>query len=1100
MSNCSGKKDKVDAKLTFTYPPCPPPESGPAQNITIEFPHTEKYWFEVRPPNQGRKTIQNGSKQEKLKASIIKVPDLENPENADGDNVNFIDTVYYQPEYEIITTNDDEIISKPVYRRHCKADISYDEQYFYHIFEWPLSHTIESRPAGGITVTTPPPPPPGSEGGGSSCPTYAVESVNVTGTLSLAKVVSEVQDVPEGTIVYHAGTDDNKILFFYENTSNKDMIAVGDTINGWTVSKVINYNTEYLNEKTIRTTETVRRRASKISEKNKTPGFIFVNKNDNSEDRIINIGDKVSGYGIQKDTTVTDIQGLKIFLSRPLKYKNKRKVRNVAFTKTDLVNNISNQILCYAELTGGSANFTKDGYYAKNTGATPQYVSNVYHVFNGGKNKTIQLTVDKDIQVVVKNENNDGGNNDGNNNKHYEVTFLDATTITTNSDIQISITDDQTASGVENSFNFVSKIEIVNTKKFKVWFKRNDTRNNTFVRGWSVRRVPEAAIIAPNRIKVIAGKGIIDRSAICGVYISSDKKFYTYTPLFYTKDSFCQASYLEDDQGKFVLGKVILNDGTEYIRDKFLCVSPLVNEAYEVNNIFWTNFNRPAEKDELQIWVDKLNATNFLAVQEEIISSEKVKLNNKTVQSVTDVECDNAIYPDYTKVYYPHSEFDEFDRQIEPIKTTPEYDPCLTVNPPVTYTTDELTDLITSNLQQSLSTLTLPEEVYKRIVSNEDSLQNMLLNAVTAIGASVPSSTTIPNLPPLIEGEDESGKIYKTFNAYRIPPRFKSLEYIIDDFSFVSDQSLIPDSDENKLTMKLKSIPKWTGNASAGGTSGPDINPMDGLRIVTNKDSNGFVTSITTAAEPFNTVLGGSTKSWAAGPAPAYIWHGEANLANDPYGTNYQMVYDKVLNFRVNEVSRTIANAVKNKGNPFMDEPPYAKLTSELRPSDTVVKVDNTSQFITSGYLIIPKFTIKKEINPETRNETLHHYYLGEEIIYYKSKNETEFLGCTRQMFDTTSSFEETYNSGYIESGIKYIIKTLGSVNWRDYGAPEGYSVGTIFTASADGSGTDETGEVYLFGSTMTSFEGSNSTSHSYQQNNYISQYWPVEIQNKEVL
>jgi hypothetical protein len=1100
MSNCSAKKDAVDAKLTFTYPQCPVPENGGAQNITIEFPYIDKYWFEVRPPDQGKKTIQNGSKQEKLKKSIIKVPDTSNPENANGDNVNFIENVYYQPEYEIITTNDDEIISKPVYRRHCKADISYDEQYFYHIFEWPLTHAIEPRPAGGITVTTPPPPPPGSEGGGASCPTYAVESVQVSGTLTLAKVVSEVENIPEGSIVYHAGTDDNKILFFYENTSNKDMIAVGDVINGWTVSKVVNYNTEYLNEKAIRTSETVRRRASKISEKNKTPGFIFVNKNDNSEDRIINIGDKVSGYGIQKDTTVTDIQGLKIFLSKPLKYKNKRKVRNVAFSKTDLVNNISNQILCYAELTGGSANFVKDAFYAKNTTSTPQYVSNVYHVFNDNKNKNIQLTVDKDIKVEVKNENDDGGDNDGNSRKHYEVTFLDATTITTNSDIQITITDDQTASGVEDSFNFVSKIEIVNTKKFKVWFKRNDNKVNTFVRGWSVRRVPGGAIIGTNRIKVIAGKGIIDRSAICGVYISDDKKFYTYTPLFYSKDSFCEPSYLEESDGKFILGKVLLNDGTEYIKDKFLCVNPSSNEGYEINNIFWTNFNRPAEREELQTWVEKLKQTNFLAVQEEIISSEKVKLNNKTVQSVTDVECDNAIYPDYSKVYYPYSEFSEFDQQIEPLQTKPDFDPCLTVNPPTLYTTEELTDLVTSNLQQSLSTLSLPEEVYKRIVSNEDSLQNMLLNAVTAIGASVPTSTTIPNLPPLIEGEDESGKIYKTTTAYRIPPRFKSLEYIIDDFSFVSDQSLIPDSEENKITIKLKSIPKWTGNASAGGMSGPDINPMDGLRIITNKDANGFVISITTAEEPFNVVLGAGSKSWAAGPAPQYIWHGETNLSSDPYGTNFQMVYDKTLNFRVNEVSRTIANAVKNKGNPFMDEPPYAKLTSEIKSSDTTIKVDNTSQFITSGYLIIPKFTIKKEINPETKNETLHHYYLGEEIIYYKNKTETEFLNCTRQMFDTTSTFEETYNSGFIESGIKYIIKTLGTVNWAEYGAPEGYSVGTIFTASTDGSGSNETGEVYLFGSTMSNFQGSNFASHSYQKNNYVSQYWPVQIQNKNVL
>ena len=1117
MSNCSAKKDVIDAKLSYTYTQCPPPVEGPAAQITLEFNYKDKHWFEVRPPDLSRKTIINGSKQEKLKKSIIKVPNIDNPEDSNGD-VNFIDTIYYQPEYEVITSNDDEIISKPVYRRYCKADPSYDEQYFYHIFEWPTTHTLPSRPAGGITMTTPPPPPPGSEAGTVSCPTYAVESVDVSGTFTLGRVDSEVVGVPEGTIVYHGGTIDNKIFFFYENTSNKDMIAVGDVINGWTVNKVVNYNSEYLNEKTIRTSETVRRRVSKLSEKNKTPGFIFVNKNDNLEDRIINVGDKVSGYGIQKDTVVESIQGLKIFLSKPLKYKNKRKVRNVAFSKTDLVNNISNQILCYAEISGGSANFIADASYSKDTASTPQYTSTVYHVFNDNKNKNIQVSTTKDIEVVIKNENDEGGSNDSLNRKYYEVTFLDATTITNKNDIKITITDDQSASGVQESFNFVSKVDIVNTKTFRVWFKRDSNKVNTYVRGWSVSRVPGGALIGTNRIKVIAGKGIANRSAVCGVYISNDKKFYTYTPLFYSRDNFCETTQIEDATGKYLLGNVLLSDGTYYIKEKLLCISPADNNSYEVNNIFWTYFNRPAEKSELETWVAKLQISNskisnFIQIQNEIINFEKQKLNGNTIVSVRDVECDNVINPDYSKVYYPYEEFDTFKEYLNPIEKNTSYDDCVDVKTPNALNQDELTDLITSNLQGSfdMSSLNLPEEMYKRIISNEDSLQNILLKAVNTIGSSVPTTTTIPNLPPVIEGEDKSGKIFRSNTGYRIPPRFKSLEYVIDDFSFVSDSNLIPDSEENRITITLKSIPRWTGNASAGGQTGANINPMDGLLVVTNKDSNGFITSVTVASEPFNTipatpeqlltgVTTGSTKSWVAGPAPQYIWHGEANLSSDVYGTNYQLAYSKILNFRVNEVSRTIAKAVKNKGNPFIDEPPYAKLTDELKSTDTVIKVNDTSQFISTGYLIIPKFTVKKHINLETKNETLMHYYLGEEIIYYKDKTETQFLGCTRQMFDTTYTFEESSNSAFIESGITYIIKTLGSVNWKDYGAPDGYTVGTVFTATADGSGVDETGEVYLFGSMLVPFQGSTFINHSYQKNNYLSQYWPVEIQNKNVL
>jgi hypothetical protein len=126
-------------------------------------------------------------------------------------------------------------------------------------------------------------------------------------------------------------------------------------------------------------------------------------------------------------------------------------------------------------------------------------------------------------------------------------------------------------------------------------------------------------------------------------------------------------------------------------------------------------------------------------------------------------------------------------------------------------------------------------------------------------------------------------------------------------------------------------------------------------------------------------------------------------------------------------------------------------------------------------------------------------YYLGEEIIYYRDKTETQFLQCTREMFDTTSSFEKTANSGDIQSEVTYIIKTLGSVNWKDYGAPDGYAVGTIFTATSDGSGTTESGEVILFESNLTPFSGSNYAIHSYQRNNYLSQFWPISIQNKAV-
>ena len=1083
MSNCSPKKDPKDRTAEFTYTECPEPEEGSPASITLTFDYIEKYWYEVRPPNIAKKTIVNGSKKEKLIKSTILLPDLLDAEDANGDNVTFTEQVYYQQEYEMIGSGDD-IKSKPVFERFCKADTVYDEQYFYHIFEWPLTHTLPPRPAGGIAVTINTADP-------EACPVYFVVNESVTGTFSLARVDSQVTNVPNGSFVYHGGTQDNKIFFYYENTSNQQMIAVGDVINGWTISKVVNYNSEHLNNKSLRTTETVKRRVSETSKKNKTPGFIFINKNDGAEDRIINIGDAVSGTGIQKGTTVTDIQGLKIYLSQPLKYKSNEKVRNVRFTKTDLVNKISSQILCYAELTGSGANFIKDQYYAKNTPSTPQYTSSVYHVFDDTKLKNIQLTTSNDIKVDAKNKNDLGGSDDSTNRNYYKVSFKDGTTISNKNDIQINITSNRPASGLIDSFVYVSKLEIIDSNTFHVWFKRNDNRNNTFVRGWSVTRVENLAQFQSNRIQVIAGRGITDRSAVCGVYVSTDKKFYTYTPLFYGVDNYCEPTYMETDLGEYVLGSVKLSDNSLLINSEFLCVIPLTDSAYQINNIYWTYFKRPALKTELELWVPKLENFSFLEIQNEIKLGEEAKLGERTVISVKDAECDNTIYPDHTKVYYPHQELKTFDDYIQPIKEDITFDDCVNIRTPQAYTQQEISEVITTNLQGAFdfSNINLPSEMYKRVISDENSLQNTLLRAVNSISGSIPTITTIPNLPPLIEGEDKSSKIHKTQNAYRIPPRFKSLEYIIDDLSFISDFDLLPYSEDNNIEITIRSIPRWMGAATP--TAG------QGMTIPTNYDAEGFVQNVQVVAAPFpgSEIIPGIPSplvtSWEMGPFPDFIWHGA--------DTNYQETFKKIMNFRVNEVSNNVANAIKNKGNPFMDEPPYAKLTAELKPSDTTVRVTDTSQFMSSGYIIIPKYIVKKDKNNETSNESLYHYYLGEEIIYYKDKTETEFLFCTREMFETTNTFEEIVDTGSIESGVTYIINTIGSVDWISYGAPEGYGVGTIFTAVKDGSGTTESGTVYLFESTLTPFENTTYVRHSYESNNYLSQFWPVQIQNKNV-
>lgn len=1096
MSNCSPKKEKKEATATFTYTP-PPVGDVVQQPVTLSFTYVDKYWHEVRPPSNTNKSITNGKKKPKTRKTYIAVPD---GETADGE-VTFTNKEYIQQIYEY---DDATGVSKPVYERQCIADISYDEKYFYHIFEWPSTHTLDPRPAGGFTATTTTSTTAGEGGAATttSTTTYAVESINVSGSFNLAKVESQITGLPEGSIAYHGGTDDNKIFFTYTSNSS-DVVGVGNIINGWTVNKVVNYSTIYSgSDQEYRITKKIRKRVSKTSKKNESPSFIYINSNSaSSQVGVIAIGDQVNGKGIAKGTTVTNVEGNKITLSKPL--IERKRVKEALFKKTTVANKINETTLCYAEISGGSANFVADALYSIDSSSGSQSsAGSITHRFNDNTNKNIETTVTGPVTIVPQSLDDPGGRNDSLNRKHYLVTFTDSTVINNINDISIQINQNLTASGVSRTFT-VTKLELVNNKSFRIWFtSQGNDPNNSFVRSFTVLVGGTVG-----NIKVIAGKGIISRSAVVGSYISIDKKEFRYTPLFYSQDNQCAPTILSDEYSEYVLGDIILGDGTELLTSKPLVTRPISNLAYNINNIYWTNYNRPVDQDSLKYWISKFDS-NILVLENQIISSEDSKLNGRKVSRAVDSECGNNLYQEYTKVYYPNQEIQAFNDSISPFQQEVSQDPCVDVKAPGAYTKEEISNIITSNISglTSLSAIKLPDEMYKQIVSNTDSLQNMLLSALDTIGASVPTKTTIPNIFPQIEGDNKSTQIFSTEEVTRIPPKFKSLEYLIEDLSFFSDIELTPSASGNIFNFTISSIPRWTGSASVGGTTGDDISPAgSGLRILTNK-TNGYVDSITVSAVSFNADSSTAnplfplnpttvTKTWVGGsPYPTNIWHGS--------GVNYQQDYEKTFEFRINEVTEYVTESVRTKGSPFVDAAVYTQLSSALGSSDTTINVTSTEGFLSSGYIIIPKFIIKEEKNPETKNVTKNHYYLGEEIIYYRKKTETQFLNCTRGMFDSTSTFDISVNSGKIEKGVTYIIKSLGSVNWQDYGASSNASVGTIFTSTKDGSQTTESGEVTLFESTLTAFESApdvNAVSHSYEKRGYLTQFWPIKIQNKAV-
>tara|TARA_A100001234_G_scaffold164780_1_gene146035 strand:+ start:2246 stop:6259 length:4014 start_codon:yes stop_codon:yes gene_type:complete len=139
---------------------------------------------------------------------------------------------------------------------------------------------------------------------------------------------------------------------------------------------------------------------------------------------------------------------------------------------------------------------------------------------------------------------------------------------------------------------------------------------------------------------------------------------------------------------------------------------------------------------------------------------------------------------------------------------------------------------------------------------------------------------------------------------------------------------------------------------------------------------------------------------------PDRVWRG--------LGYEYQGEWIKEYEFNLITTSENIAKSSFNEGNPIQSKPTTAKLTKKLKPKADKIEVDDTSLFLSSGYLMIPKWIRKTENYLELGvegvnkivNDRNHYYYDGEEIIYYSSKTATSFEGIERSQFNTSYLFE----------------------------------------------------------------------------------------------
>lgn len=929
---------------------------------------------------------------------------------------------------------------------------SYDEEYFSHVFNWPEEHILKTRTVGGFvkeTITNTLVSPP--------TVTYNLYEVTATYSgnleldstdISLAHIDvnndeewsyeplpltngritdEELKDKLGNPVIYMGNGDSNSIFFYYDmplgQSGTTNVIAIGDVINGYTISNVVNYITDF----------EVKRVVTKHSKKNdETNPFLQL-------DTILEleIGWTISGKGIRPGTTIIglDYPKNRIYLSQSVSRKKIRSIR----IKSESVNKVNRNTLHYATISGGSSNFVADGIYS-----------------------------------VTRNGNSTG----------------------------ISI-------------------------------------------------------------KVAAGKGIINRAAVTGVYSTYNRKEIEFTPVFFSETENCEKTYIEDSYGKYILGTAILSDST--LESKFFLVSPATRNAYLINGLFMITLKRPATQEEINLHVPTITSEiDLLTKMEELRSSLE---QEEPILELFDDTCHDPIVIEYSQVYDTTenvselientvNNFSSFSKVTSTLTGDVNVDlNCLNPNSNPSLEYNEVLSSFTEIINNSISNSSyMNPDYYENLVSGENSLLNTLNNATKVLFDSNPRNTQIENAPPEIEGEDSSGLRHIRTEFYRLPVSTDRVSYFISDVSVLKDDylnsniDLDPRTTVNTPKIVFRITPNYTATTSMI-QNNPDIASI--LHTV-NTRSGGFVNTITTAPGPI--VLPPPvpgiivTREWVS-PTPKdysdnirygeksgsypnqYIIATSVNIhpnlrdldnrdfeedgdinACDAFvypqllfaeNISYQRDFHKTFQFRMEEISENITESITNRGNPHIDSPIRARLTSSLQDNDTFIEVDSTDDFISSGYLIIPKY-VRKIYYTETGTKQIKFFYCGEEIIYYGSKTSTRFENIIRECFNTSKEFEITLSVSEIESNVRYKIVELGNTNWKAITGLDSVSVGTEFVP-VNLSTSDSTGIVSIVGMTNDEFPDEtpiggviNSavirTTNSYDAGFSLAQYWPLEL------
>lgn len=822
----------------------------------------------------------------------------------------------------------------------------------------------------------------------------------------------------------------------YNKGSTTNLIAIGDTINGHQVTNIVNYVIDTALKRSVSKSSAkgvVDRRVGQNtfksfnaeytdSDYNNTKGWLKLNSV-----KDLTKGMSVFGKGIRDGTRISgvDQQKRRIFLT---KTTNQQTVKNVKFTDTG-VNRVSVHTLCYATLDGNGSDFTAD-----------QTVTST-----GG------------IEVVVR-----------------------------------------------------------------------------------------------------AGKGIINRSAVVGVYNSKNRKEIKYSPIFYSSDDSCEQETDSTDEGDFILGTVVWDDDTRN-SERYLMSSPKTEDAYKIASIYLAFTRSPIDKDTFYKFFNEYQENkNIINLYASINNYVTQTLGGKKAAIIFDDVCRDEIVMDYYKAYDNSQELGLIGQSVDEVINSIN-DECvlrfqdaqeqeISAGGVPFGTLESVKKRFEEVMEKSLSQSSfLSDSYYKKLVTDDDSLLKRLQSASDSTRDAVPKETEIDNLPPSVEGSDNSGTVNLAYSYRDLPPATDRVKYFVEDLLIADDRYMSPKLDLDPYTtinqprFIIRSKPCWDCNKS--GTE--SLNVSNGvitanINITVNRDSDNYVTTITTAlgsiasARTSNLVTGtndvpptgspgdpgysaGSPGSPGSGcnyssswkpPAPkdeeenlyvgersesmgsgAYYESTNASLppelrdldykdrdsdndVSDPTlssypktiwepNVSYQMDFYKLFWFRLNELTELVGETLLNFGNPYNDNPVKTKLTEDITPSTTSIKVQSTAGFLSSGYLIIPKYN-KKIATDEGGNNNPLFSYSGEELIYYGSKTSTSFDNISRQALESNFDKIQTISVTEIEKNVKYKIITLGDTNWKNAGGKKNAKVGDVFVAKRPGKGT---GEVEVFGS-----------------------------------